>query len=583
MIDRLHVFLFNSVVVAAICVSMPALAAPISDVSADLVIRNGIIYDGSGAKPYPGEIGIKGDRIVYVGPSRGTQGKSEIDAKGKAIAPGFINMLSHSEESLLVDGRALSDLKQGVTLEVMGEISMGPLNAQMKVEMVSRQGGRKFAVNWSTLGEYFETLEKRGISPNVASFVSAGTIRSYVLGLDDVQPDSQQISLMRKLVRQSMEEGALGITTALIYTPFNFAKTPELIALAEESAACGGMYIVHMRNEGDRIEQAITETIEIARASGAPAEIYHLKLAGKDNWGKLDKVTAMIEQARASGVRITANMYTYTAGATGLDVAMPNWVQAGGYEAWRERLKDRATRKKVLVEMRNPHPADWDNLYAAAGAEGTVLLALKNPTLRSLTGKSLAEVAKLRGVSPEDAAIDLVIEDGSRVEIAYFLMSEENIRRQVGLPWMSFGSDAAGISPEGDFLLSSPHPRAYGNFARVFAQYVQKDKILSVAEAVRRLTSLPADNLSLPDRGRLKVGAFADVIVFDPSNIQDYSTFRKPHQLSSGVQFVVVNGKIALKDGEPTGAASGKVVRGRAWTGAGNGCKKAAGEWTWEK
>jgi len=568
------------------CASWARAAAP--DVSIhdraihDLVFRNGTVYDGSGHKPFTGDLAIDGDRITYVGPGRGLHGRTEIDIKGQAVAPGFINMLAHPEESLFADARALSDLAQGVTLEVMGEFSMGPLNEDMKRLMVERQADIKFPVTWTTLGEYLETLEHRGIGPNVASFVGAPTVRTLVLGERDVQPTPQQLSEMQGLVHRAMEEGALGVTTMLIYAPANYAKTPELIALAQESARCGGIYSAHMRSEGDRIEAAVQETIDIAKASGAPAEIYHLKLAGKDNWGKLDYVVNMIDTARASGVRISANMYTYTAGATGLDAAMPLWVQDGGLEAWIARLRDPAVRAKVIAEMHNPHPATWENLYGAAGAQGVLLLAFKNPRLKPLTGKTLAEVAKMRGVSPEDAAIDLVIEDGSRVGVGYFLMSEDNVRRQVALPWVSFGSDEQGDAPEGVFLLSAAHPRAYGNFARVFAQYVRKDHAISIEEAVRKLAALPADNLSLKDRGRLKAGNFADVVVFDPNTIQDHATYERPHQLSTGVGYVAVNGKLAIKEGKPTGVASGRVVRGRAWTGvAGGGCRRSASDWTW--
>jgi N-acyl-D-amino-acid deacylase len=561
--------------------SVACAAAPDSSVH-DLVFRNGTVYDGSGHKPFTGDIAIDADRITYVGPGGGLHGRTEIDIKGQAVAPGFINMLAHPEESLFADGRALSDLAQGVTLEVMGEFSMGPLNEDMKRLVVERQADIKFPVTWTTLGEYLETLEHRGIGPNVASFVGAPTVRTLVLGERDVQPTPQQLSEMQGLVHRAMEEGALGVTTMLIYAPANYAKTPELIALAQESARCGGIYTAHMRSEGDRIEVAVQETIDIAKASGAPAEIYHLKLAGKDNWGKLDYVVNMIDTARASGVRISANMYTYTAGATGLDAAMPLWVQDGGLEAWIARLRDPAVRAKVIAELRNPHPATWENLYGAAGARGVLLLAFKNPKLKPLTGKTLADVAKMRGVSPEDAAIDLVIEDGSRVGVGYFLMSEDNVRRQVALPWVSFGSDEQGDAPEGVFLLSAAHPRAYGNFARVFAQYVRKDHAISIEEAVRKLAALPADNLSLKDRGRLKVGNFADVVVFDPNTIQDHATYERPHQLSTGVGYVVVNGKFAIKEGKPTGVASGRVVRGRAWTGvAGGGCRRSASDWTW--
>jgi N-acyl-D-amino-acid deacylase len=572
----------GSLTASLLVVSAVVAAVPKVDAVHDLVLRNGVIYDGSGARPYSGDVAIDADRITYVGPRHDLHGHTEIDVKGQAIAPGFINMLAHPEESLFADGRALSDLSQGVTLEVMGEFSMGPLSDTMKQQMVDRQSDIRFPVTWTTLGQYMQTLEHRGISPNVASFVGAPTVRNVVLGERDVQPTPQQLQEMRKLVHQAMEEGALGVTTMLIYAPANYARTPELIALAQESARCGGIYAAHMRSEGDRIESAIQETVEIARASGAPAEIYHLKLAGKDNWGKLDEVIGTVEAARASGVRISANMYTYTAGATGLDAAMPLWVQDGGLEAWIARLQDPAVRAKVLAEMRIPHPATWENLYGAAGAQGTLLLAFKNPKLKPLTGKTLAEVAKARGVSPEDAAIDLVIEDGSRVGVGYFLMSEDNVRRQVALPWVSFGSDEQGDAPEGVFLLSAAHPRAYGNFVRVFSEYVRKDHALTIEQAVRKLTSLPADNLSLEQRGRLKPGNFADVVVFDPDTVQDHATYDRPHQLSTGVSYVVVNGKLAIESGKPTGVASGRFVKGRAWTGGGGGgCRGSARDWSW--
>lgn len=577
-------FPFVASVLFIVTLSLAAAATPANGTVHDLVLHGGLIYDGSGGKPYLGEVAIDGDRLAYVGPMRKLAGHMDIDVHGQAIAPGFINMLAHPEESLLIDGRALSDLTQGVTLEVMGEFSMGPLNPKMKELMVAREVDIKYPVTWTTLGEYLEGLERKGIAPNVASFVGAPTVRTYVLGEADVQPSAQQLEQMRGLVHQAMEQGALGITTMLIYAPATYAKTPELIALAQESARCGGIYTTHMRSEGDRIESALQETIEIAKASGAPAEIYHLKISGKDNWGKIDGVIAAIDKARAAGVRITANMYSYTAGATGLDAAMPPWVQDGGLEAWIKRLQDPSIRAKVIAEMRNPHPGNWENLYGAAGPQGTLILTLKNPQLKPLTGKTIAEVAKLRGVSPEDAAIDLVIEDGTRVGVAYFLMSEANVRRQMSLPWVSFGSDEQGDAPEGVFLLSAAHPRAYGNFARVFAKYVREDHALTVEEAVRRMTSLPADNLSLKDRGRLRPGAFADVVVFDPSSIQDHATFQKSHQLSTGVSYVIVNGRLALKEGKATGAATGRVVRGRAWTGAiGGGCRNSASDWVWSK
>ena len=547
----------------------------------DVVIRGGTIYDGSGGAPYRGDVAITGDRIVAVG-RIGGRGATEIDARGKAVSPGFVNMLAHPEESLLVDGRALSDLAQGVTLEVMGEISMGPLSPAMKAEMIALQGDVRYPVDWTTFGGYLDGLANKRIAPNVASFVGAGTVRQVVLGSNDVQPTPAQLAQMQRLVREAMEEGALGLTDALIYTPATFARTPELIALAKVSAECGGIYTVHMRSEGDRLEAAVAETIAIAEASGAPAEIYHFKQAGRDNWRKIDAEIATIETARARGTRISADMYTYTAGATGLDAAMPSWVHAGGTAAWIARLKDPATRAKVKAEMRTPHPATWENLYAGAGAEGMLLLAFKNPALKPLTGKTLAEVARMRGKTPEETAMDLVVEDGTRVGVAYFLMSEDNVRKAIRQPWMAFGSDEAAPAPEGAFLLAKNHPRAYGNFARLLGHYVRDTHDLTLAEAVRRLTSLPTDNLSIGDRGRLKPGRFADVVVFDPATIGDRATYERPAQLATGVEQVLVNGRFALRDGRPTGAATGRVLRGRAWkAGAQGGCRPAASDWRW--
>jgi N-acyl-D-amino-acid deacylase len=547
----------------------------------DVLISGGTIYDGSGGAPFTGDVAILGERIAYVGPHAPKSARERVDAHGKAVSPGFVNMLAHPEESLLVDGRALSDLRQGVTLEVLGEDSMGPLSPQMKELALKREGDIKYAIDWTTLGEYLHKLEQRGIAPNVASFVGAGTVRTNVLGERDVQPTPQQLEEMRALVRQAMEEGAMGVTTALIYAPNEYAKTPELIALATESARCGGIYSVHMRSEGDRLLEAVQETVDIARASGGPAEIYHLKEAGKRNWNKLDALVAAVDAARASGVRITADMYVYTAGATGLDAAMPPWVQDGGLEAWIERLKDPKMRARVIADMRDPAPS-WENLFGAAGPDGMLLLAFKNPALKPLTGKTLAEVARMRGVSAEDAAIDLVIQDGSRVGVAYFLMSEENVRREVALPWVSFDSDEEAPAPEGVFLKANNHPRAYGNFARVLAKYVREEKALTLPQAIHKLAALPAATLSLQDRGMLKAGYFADVVVFDPASIQDHSTYERPAQLATGVDDVWVNGVRALRRGEATAAASGRAVRGRAWTGApGGGCRASAHEWTW--
>jgi N-acyl-D-amino-acid deacylase len=575
---------------ALVAMAIAASSAPIGAAGAigpdhDTIIRNGLIYDGSGTAPYTGDIAIDGDRIAYVGKHARGRGRTEVDAHGKAITPGFINTLAHPEESLLVDGRALSDLAQGVTLEVMGEFSMGPLTPQMKELIVQRQGDIHYVIDWTTLGEYLDKIQRRGIAPNIASFVGAGTVRKNVLGEGDAQPTDEQLRAMELLVRQAMEEGALGVTDMLEYVPETFAKTPELILLAKESARCGGMYIAHIRNESDRLTEAIQETIDIAQASGAPAEIYHFKQSGVDNWSKYGAAVKLIDEARARGTRITANMYVYAASATGLDASMPPWVQNGGLEKWIERLKDPSVRARVAAEMRNPHPVDWENVYAlAGGAQGVLFLGFKSQALKPLTGKTLAEVARARGVSPEEAAMDLVVEDGADVGVAYFDMNEDNIRKEVALPWMSFGSDEGGLAPEGVFLQSSAHPRAYGNFARVLAKYVREQHALTFEEAVRKLTALPADNLSIQKRGRLKVGYFADVVVLDPATIQDHSTFEKPHQLATGVQDVWVNGVRALKDGVATGAPSGRVVHGRAWTGTPEGgCRVSGRDWTWSK
>ena len=563
---------------AAVAIALAGLfassAAP-PPASYSVIIRGGTIYDGSGGAPFVGDVALKGDRIAYVGPHAPGRAATVIDARGKAVSPGFINMLAHPEESLIADGRGLSDVQQGVTLEVLGEDSMGPLTPAMKTLLRQRQGDIKYPVTWTTLGQYMTMLQRKGISPNIASFVGAGTVRTNVLGERDVQPTPAQLAAMRRLVLQAMKEGAVGVTTALIYSPNTYARTPELIALAKVSARCGGLYSAHMRSEGDRLEQAIGETIDIAEASGGPAEIYHFKQAGRDNWGKFDKAVAMIEAARARGTRITADMYVYTAGATGLDAAMPSWAQDGGLEKWIARLKDPATRARVAAEMRDPHPKTWENLYAGAGPEGTILLAFKNPKLKPLTGKTLAEVAKMRGKSPEETAMDLVIEDGTRVGVAYFLMSEDNVRKGLRLPWMSFDSDESAPAPEGVFLLSNHHPRAYGNFARLLGHYVRDEKQVSLAEAIRRLSSFPAGNLSLRQRGSLKAGYYADVVVFDPATIADHATYAKPHQLATGVEDVFINGTQVLKDGKHTGAKPGRFVRGPGWTGwpGGGACK----------
>jgi len=551
----------------------------------DLLIRGGTIYDGSGKPGFAGEVGMQGDRIVYVGPKAQGKARREIDATGQAVAPGFINMLSWSTESLLIDGRGQGELRQGVTLELMGEgESMGPLTAEMKKELVAQQVDLKYPVEWTTLGEYLQHLEKKGVSMNVASLVGAATARKNLLGPEDVDPTPEQLAAMQDIVRKSMEEGAMGVGSALIYVPGTFAETGELVALASTSARCGGIYMTHMRSEGRGLVEAVDETIDISRRSGAPAQIYHLKAGGKPYWPKMDEALAHIEAARREGIRITTDMYAYNAGATGLDASMPPWVQAGGNEAWFARLRDPAIRKRVAAEMRSDH-ADWENLLqAAGGAENLLIVELRKPELKKYIGKTLAEIAKERGTSAEDTAMDLVAEDETRVGTVYFLMSEEEVRRKIALPYMDFGSDGAALSAEGVFLKSGAHPRAYGNFARVLGRYVRDEKLTTLEDAIRRLTSHPASVLGLRERGSLKEGYFADIVVFDPAKIQDHATFAEPHQYSTGVSQVVVNGQLALENGEPTAARPGRFVRGRAWTGwKDGGCRAAATDWDWPK
>lgn len=533
----------------------------------DLVIRGGRIYDGTGAAAFPGDVAFQGDRIAAVGkvPARG---RTEVDATGLAVCPGFINMLSWATVSLLHDGRSQSDIRQGVTLEVFGEgSSMGPINERMRQQMLHSQGDIRYDIPWTTLSQYLEHLVARGVSPNVASFVGATTVRVHVLDHEDRPPTEQELEEMRGLVRQAMEEGALGVGSSLIYAPAFYADTRELIELARVAAAYDGLYISHLRSEGNRLLEAVDEFLTIAREAGIRAEIYHLKAAGQANWGKLDQVIEKIESARREGLQVTADIYTYTAGATGLDAAMPPWVQEGGHDAWIRRLKDPAIRARVVQEMSTPTDS-WENLYLAAGSpENVLLVGFKNDALKPLTGKTLAEVARLRGLSPEETAIDLVIEDNSRVGTVYFLMSEENVRKKASLPWVSLGSDAASLAPEGVFLKSNPHPRAYGNFARFLAKYVREEQVTPLEEAIRRMTSLPADNLRIRDRGRLQPGFFADVVVFDPAAIQDHATFENPHRYATGVHHVFVNGVQVLKEGEHTGATPGRVVRGPGWKG----------------
>jgi N-acyl-D-amino-acid deacylase len=533
----------------------------------DVVIRGGTIYDGSGSPGYVGDIAIEADTIVAVGEIAG-RGRTEIDATGMAVSPGFINMLSWAVESLIEDGRSRGDIRQGVTLEVFGEgSSWAPLNDAMKQSMVDDQDGVFYEIEWTTLSEYLEYLVGRGVSPNVASFVGATTVRVHEIGRDDRPPTPEELERMKALVREAMEGGAMGLGSSLIYAPAFFASTEELVELARIVAEYDGRYITHMRSEGNGLIQAVEEVLRISREAEVGAEIYHLKAAGQPNWGKLDEVIGLVEGARTDGLDVSANMYLYTAGATGLDASMPPWVQAGGYDSWAERLGDAAIRARVISEMTTPTD-EWENLYLAAGsAEKLLLVGFRNDSLKYLTGKTLAEVAGMRGTSPEETAIDLVIQNGADVSTVYFLMSDENVRRQIALPWVSFGSDGQSMAPEGVFVESSTHPRAYGNFARLLGKYVRDESVIPLEEAVRKLTSLPATNLKIRGRGTLAPGFYADIVVFDPETIADHATFDNPHQLATGVRDVLVNGELVLRDEMHTGALPGRVVRGPGWTG----------------
>ena len=528
----------------------------------DILIKNGTIADGSGNPTYLGSVGINADTIAAVGKLKAT-GTLEIDATGLVVAPGFINVLSWATESLIEDGRSVSDIMQGVTLEVFGEgWSMGPLDQDLKKELQSAQGDIKYEMDWNTLDEYLQSLSKRGISPNVASFIGATTVRINHIGYENRAPTDEELTSMKNMVKEAMEDGALGVGSSLIYAPAFYSTTEELIALCKVASEYNGLYISHMRSEGNRLLESIDELIRIADEADIRAEIYHLKLAGKENWSKYDDVVRKIDSARTAGLKITTDMYTYVAGATGLDASMPPWVQEGGYEKWAERLQDSEIRQKVLQEMRTPTDK-WENLmYAAGTSDNLLLVGFENDSLRHYTGKTLTEVAKIHGKSPEETAIDLVIADGSRVGTVYFLMSEENLKKQIALPYMSFGSDAASQAPEGVFLNSSAHPRTYGNFSRLLGKYVRDEQIISIEEAVRKLTSLPASNLKINKRGSLNKGYFADLAIFNPETIQDHATFSEPHQLSTGMIHVFVNGEQVLKDGKHTGATPGRVVRG---------------------
>src|SRR5947209_8285264 len=529
----------------------------------DVIIKGGTVYDGTGAEPKHVDVAIRGDRIVVVGDFKAAKAKTVIDAKGLAVAPGFINMLSWSTESLIQDGRSQSEILQGVTTEIMGEgESMGPVNDRVREHQIREQTDIKYDITWKTLAEYLQMMEKRGISCNLASFIGATTIRENVIGFEDKAPTPEQLDQMRELVRKEMEAGALGIGTSLIYPPAFYAKTDELIELCKVAAKYQGKYISHMRSEGNRLLEGLDELIRISREAGIPAEVYHIKAAGQQNWPKIDDLLSRIEAARKEGLRIAANMYTYIAAGTGLDACLPPWTEDGGYPALFKRLRDPGTRAKIAAQVNTPTD-EWENLYLAAGSPDHILLVgFKSDKLKPLTGKSLAEVAKMRGKDPVETIMELIAEDESRIDTIYFLMSEENIKKEIKKSWISFGSDEASQAPEGVFLKSNPHPRAYGNFARVLGKYVRDEKVIPLKEAIHKLSGLPATNLGLDHRGFIKEGMSADVVVFDLATIADRATFEKPHQYAVGMKHVFVNGVQVLKDGEHTGAKPGRALWG---------------------
>ena len=533
-----------------------------SSVTYDVLIRNGMIADGSGSPAFQGDIGIMSDTIAAIGDLKNARGKSEIDATGMTVTPGFINMLSWAVESLIEDGRSMGDIVQGVTLEVLGEgDSWGPLSESMKRDMAASQGDIKYDIGWTTLGEYLEFLEKKGVSANIASFVGTATVRIHTVGYDNRPPTAEEMDSMKLLVRQAMEEGAVGVSSALEYVPASFASAEELTELSRVAAEYDGMYISHIRNEDDTFLEAIDDFLRIPAATGIRSEIYHFKQVGRTNWDKLDKAVAKIDSARAAGLRVTADMYNYPASSTGLGIIMPEWVQEGGFDKWVARLRDPKVRKVVEPEIMKTI------LRKQGTPEKIIVIGFDTDSLKYLQGKTIAEIAAMRGTSPGETVMDLIIDDGSNVSAVFFSMSEDNLRKEIEVPWMSFGSDGKSMAPEGVFLKSATHPRAYGNFARLLGKYVREEKVIPLEEAVYRLTSLPATNLKLDRRGALKVGYYADVLVFDPQKIQDHSTFEDPHQLSTGMSHVFVNGVQVLRDGEHTGALPGRVVRGPGWKG----------------
>lgn len=552
----------TSLRLATLALVLPAVAAS-AEAPFDVLIRGGTLYDGSGGPPRRADLAIRGDRIAALGDLSRAEARSVVDARGLAVAPGFVNMLSWSNESLIQDGRSQSELRQGVTTQVIGEgWSMGPVNDFVRRYMLTSQTDIRYDVEWTTLAGYLGFLERRGISQNVASFVGATTIRQHVIGDADRAPTAEELERMRALVKQAMEEGALGVGSSLIYAPASYSTTAELVELCKVAARYQGKYISHIRNEADRVLEAVDELVRISREAGLPAEIYHLKLAGQANWGKLDEVVKRIEAARQQGLAITANMYTYTAGATNLGACLPRWSLDGGTDALLKQLADPRARQRIHREMQVADPR-WENLCLNAGTpENVLLVGFKTEALKPLTGRTLAEIAKDRGRDPWQTVLDLIQEDGTLLAAVFFQMSEDNVRRQIRLPWVSFGSDEASTAPEGAFLKSSQHPRAYGNFARLLGRYVREEKHISLAEAVRRLSGLPATNLGLAGRGFLREGAYADVVVFDPATIADRATYEKPQQYAVGVKQVFVNGVQALKDGEPTGALPGRALKG---------------------
>ena len=529
----------------------------------DLILRGGDLYDGSGGSPRMADIAIQGDSIIAIGDLSKARGRAEINARGLAVAPGFINMMSQAGLGLIVDGKAQSDIRQGITLEVLGEgESMGPLSARMKRDLAKGLGELAQDVEWTTLDEYLRFLEKRGVTPNVASFIGAATPRIHVIGYDDRPPTEEELGLMQKLVGQAMEEGALGVASALIYPPGSFAKTEELVALAKVAAQYGGLYISHMRSEGDEIIPATDEFLRIVREAGIRGEIFHLKTGGRDNWAKMDQVIGIVEKARAEGLEVTADAYPYPAGMAGLMASFPPWIQDGGVEAAIKKMKDPATRQRIIQEMRKPSKG-WESLYLQCGSPDRILLiAFNDESLKSLTGKTLAQIAEIRGKSPEETAMDLLIEDNGQVQAIYFSQSEENLKKTLPLPWLSFCTDEAAYAPEGVFLESGAHPRAYGTYPRILGKYVRDEKLMSLPEAIRKMSALPAETLRIERRGRLQTGYFADIVVFDPDKVKDQATFENPHQYAMGIVHVLVNGVPVLQDGEYTGAKPGRAVRG---------------------